>query len=444
MKKISVGIAAVIALAGCSIVETEDSSIPVQEQGVTQSTSTPSEIAEEPIDEDIDGDQNETETAATTGSNVAPSGSSKYVDASLDLAQPLSTCKLQETANLNAPGPKGFSGESARNWMLPNSGRVKVVIIPVDFSDIPGGNELPKSLLQSTKDKIEAWSNFVSKGKMQYEVVIADQWVRLPKTSDWYQSTGCSLDSECVGAKQSQQESFQQIVDAADDLVDFSNTSFVVPLGPDKAKEFYIYNFWEVTSEEGTFNAFVMNMRWNEPKDNYWSTIIHEVLHPQGFIGHGPTNDTQFTILSNQNAQSKAVSAWEGFINGWYDENEILCLDSESLGDQQYFRLSNFDELKDGFEVVVVRLNSSEAIVIESRGPGPFSTLKPGVLAYRLNVNAKHDRCDMCNQIEFDKTNWWGSLRDALGNIKITSGILKLNGLVIEVLSASEILIIKQ
>lgn len=414
----------------------QEMEMPIED--IQASSSAP--IATEVLERDAASSESLKNALDNEGTNAVAISIPQYEDFSALLGRPLDTCKLQETSNI-APHPKGFSGDYGWSGPLPRLGKVKIAIIPVDFSDAPGGNEISNRLFEKLKNEIEAWSKYISRGNMIYEVVYPDSgWVRLPNASDWYTCSNCNMQGAVTGKQlQTHGEALQQIVNAADSEVDFSGTDFVVVIPPSNTKNFQLYNFWNVTSDEGAFGAFVMGF---DAKDPYlWPTIIHEVLHPQGFVGHGPSNGSMYTIMANQTAQSKAVTAWEGFVNGWYGSSEILCVHASDISEESYFKLSSLDKFGQGYEAIIVKINNSEAVVIESRGPGPFSSLSSGIVAYRLNVNAPHFRCDHCSRNESDSKNWWAYLISNSGADKVSAGHFSHGSIRIKVISNNEVIL---
>ena len=157
---------------------------------------------------------------------------------------------------------------------------------------------------------------------------------------------------------------------------------------------------------------------YKSDRSSIWEHAIHEFLHFQGFIGHGPENGSSYYVSTNQWGEYKAVTAWEAFLNGWFGEDEILCLDKASLTGDTTIEMSPIDDFGPRKEAVMVRLDAEQLLVIELRAKGPFNescrncraTMEPGFTAYRLNVNAAQFRDDM--DPNSDLKNWWSYLRE--------------------------------
>ena len=232
-------------------------------------------------------------------------------DTALALAKPLDTCKLQETANQTGAGAKGFPGRRT----VSSLGKVKVAILPVDFANAVGqGN--PESLYRDDVSKIEQWGQFFSRGKMSYEVEFkASSWLRAPKGADWYTCLECQKGAK--EQKQSQQEALQQLVDVADASYDFASTNllyFVFPFAAEKNFGTALYSHRStLQTKEGPITVAAYGEMGGgvgavADRTTIWDHAIHEFLHFQGFIGHGPENGSEYYISTNQWGASQKSS----------------------------------------------------------------------------------------------------------------------------------------
>jgi hypothetical protein len=335
-----------------------------------------------------------------------------------EFEQSLSTCQLQETSNISGAGSKGFPARRS----IPSTGNIKIAIIPVDFSNAVGSGD-PQAMFRDDVNQIVSWGAYFSRGKMSYEVDLsATSWIRAPRGADWYTCTSCGKGSTVD--KQPQQAGIQELVSAADPYYDFSGVDylyFVVPIEAEQQFGTAPIGGGTFNSNEGSFTAQAygeMGASYGIQTDRtkIWDHAVHEILHPQGFIGHGPSNGSGYYISTDQWGPSKAVTSWEAFLNGWFDSNEVLCLRKETLNQETYISLDSIDNFGPGKESIMIRLSSDELIVIERRGPGPFSSVcsgcfrpnESGFTAYRVNVNAAQFRDD--SDPNGDSKNFWSYL----------------------------------
>jgi hypothetical protein len=166
-------------------------------------------------------------------------------------------------------------------------------------------------------------------------------------------------------------------------------------------------------------------------RDRIWDHLIHEILHFQGQIGHGPLNGTMWGIYPHQWG-GYAPTAWEAFMSGWFGTDEILCLDATKLPPNALVTLSSIDTFGIGPEVVFVKLSNQELVAIEYRKNGKFTNLdkaaeirnSTAMTAYRVDVNAEAYRND--SDPNGDTKNFWWYLRDE-GRINILNSTIYKN-----------------
>jgi hypothetical protein len=324
----------------------------------------------------------------------------------------LESCKLRENPS-PVPGFKGFPA----NGMLPHSGVVKVAIIPVDFSNAPGDPGIG-ARLRDYADFMTQWANFWSRGNMVYEVQIHEDWIRAPLGADWYQFP----EGHGQGVrKQSDEESLNQILQAADPYFDFSGVDFVLGFVPSKAEFDYFFGLYgnkSAQTQEGNQSFFVYGgLGFYDGAREPGSLLVHQILHAQGFLGHGPANGAGYGIMQNQWGESKAISSWEAFVAGWWADSEYLCVDATKVEGIYKTSLSSLDSTQSTPKSLIIRLDHEQAIVVENRQD------KGGVLtAYKLNVNKPWYRDDSAG-VPADEKNWWQYLREADGDIPIQQSV---------------------
>ncbi|MCF8525324.1 MAG: immune inhibitor A [Rhodoluna sp.] len=356
--------------------------------------------------------------SASPKSSPTSSAQPVYADNWLGFEQPLSTCQLQETQNITGAGAKGFPARQS----IPSTGNIKIAIIPVDFSNAVGSGD-PQTLFRDDVNQMISWAQYFSRGKLSYEVDLsATSWVRAPRGADWYTCTACGKGSSVD--KQPREVAIQELITAADPIYDFTGVDYVYFVLPEEAELQYgtaPIGGGNFNSNEGQFFALAYGEMgagtgYRGDRTRIWDHVVHEILHPQGFIGHGPSNGSGYYISSDNWGASKAVTSWEAFLNGWFDSNEVLCLDKDSLNKEVFISLDTIDNFGAGKESAMIRLNAQEILIVERRGPGPFTTLcstcyrptESGFTAYKVNVNAAHYRDD--SDPNGDSKNFWSYL----------------------------------
>ena len=350
----------------------------------------------------------------------SPSPTINLIDNSAVSAQSLETCKLRETRNITGAGPKGFPARQG----TPATGNLKIAIIPVDFSNAVGSGN-PEELFSDDVQKVKEWGPYFSRGKLTYQVEFkAKAWIRAPKTAEWYTCVYCQKGA--TDQKQSVDAGIQDLVTAADALYNFADVKFIYFVFPAEAEEKYgtaLHGHNRMlTSADGPITASVYGEMgggsYKADRSSIWEHLIHEILHFQGFIGHGPENGSSYYISTNQWGEYKAVTAWESFINGWFAEDEILCLDKAKITSDVIVNLDSIDNFGANKEAVMIKIDEEQILIVERRSRGPFAMpcrncrqgQDPGFTAYRVNVNGEQYRNDM--DPSADSRNFWSYIRE--------------------------------
>lgn len=335
----------------------------------------------------------------------------------------LEACKVPEQT-WTGPHAKGFP---IRNNDVPYQGTVNVAVVFIDFSNATSEGTSPISEYQQQFKKAIDWSKFYSGGKMTYNIMLHPEWFRAPKEAQEYPIRKANVESAAI----------QDWVSVADDYYDFSKAHFIYFVVPEKA-HFELgadmYGVGKAMTNDGPIERRVFTY-YAEPK-LIWSHMIHEVLHDQGFIGHGPANGSAFGIMMNQWYNSKSVLSWPSFMAGWLDGQDIVCIDATDGLEETSVKLNSLDKLGAGGGVtsIIIRTGATTATVIEYRTDGPFSTLREemhGVTLYNLDTAKPSFRCDSCGSQQLqDEKNWWNYIRlpgvsDAgNNNFNFTNGVV--------------------
>ena len=311
------------------------------------------------------------------------------------------TCKVPEYT-FTGPHAKGFP---IKNNAVPYLGNVNIAVIAIDFSDAPGDIHKPLSEYRKQLNKTIEWSKFYSGNKMVYNIQMEEQWLRAPKPATSYPKRN-------DGDRYAE---MQDWIEVADDHYDFSKINFVYFIVPEKAHFVLgadMYGNGRATSDEGYFEA--RTFTYYAPPELTWSHLIHEVLHDQGFIGHGPKNGSGYGIMMGQWYNSMSVLSWPSFMAGWLDDDDIVCIDARDGFDDVVIDIQSLDRLgaSPGIKSVIIRTGNTSATVIEYRTAGRFSTMaseRVGITAYNLDTSKPSYRCDSCDpkSSDPDSKNWW-------------------------------------
>jgi hypothetical protein len=369
----------------------------------------------------------------------------------------LETCQLKETKNVNEYGlRKGFPIRSA----LPATGELNILIVPIDFSNAPGvGN--PEKMFSDDLKIIDDWSNYFSRGKLTYKTTLAsNSWIRAPRGAEWYTMSG-----QKGGKAQLQTpiEGLQELISVTDKFFEFKKTDFVwfvFPYSAEKNFGTFIYtgvtDRVKVKTDEGEQLISAYGEQGGSvisvDRTTIWDILIHELLHFQGFIGHGPENGSGLGIMQNQWGNSKAVSTWEAFMAGWFGENEVACIEKSNLNQPLTITLGSIDSLDKNPVSLIIKLSDEEAIIVEKRSNGKYTNFnksykyvgfpsrssfanKNTFTAYYINVNKPYFRNDS-DPNSYNK-NYWYYLREK-NNIALSKSVSE-KGVKIDIFNSNQI-----
>jgi len=349
--------------------------------------------------------------------------------------RPLDYCKIEQNQRFpnDPPQSKGFP--LGYNVVDP-TGIINIAVVAVDFPNVAG----PEYLIDQYATEmplVEEWSRFMTSGLMEYRIHFSNQWVRAPKDAIWYGCPSCMRVirgdySEAAAPRlQPETDAINQLFQAADDIIDWTAMDFVYFIFPPEAEidphyaMVYSHGGNYFTQKAGRFSIPVYGKGMAFPDPTFtdygqWDFLIHEVLHEQGLMGHGPYNGSDLSIMMNQHGYSKMVLGWEAFLLGWWDEKQLSCIGIEDIEEPLIFEFDSLDQT--GFDgrgqnSLIIRMSDEEVVVIDYRTDGPMSDLPTewhGITAYNINVNTPQYRCDDCNVplVEYEARNFWRYIKD--------------------------------
>ena len=356
---------------------------------------------------------------------IPPVSTDNYAEARV----PLQSCELKEYLNQTGAGSKGFPVRRA----MPATGNLHILIAPIDFSNAVGlGN--PGLMFADDVTEIKSWSTFFSQNQLTYDAKLASSnWIRAPRGADWYVCAECGKGR--VVQKQSREAALEELLRTIDPLVDFNEVDFVYFVFPYQAEREFGTAVYsppvEISTGDGTVSLAAygemagFTMPASMDRSKIWDHLIHELLHFQGFIGHGPMNGSGLGIMMNQWGASKSPVGWESFLAGWFGETDVICLDASKLSGKATVNLTSIDVLGSGAKLVLLKLSESELVAVEYRSNGKYTNLSNSreiasanaITAYRIDVNGEHYRND--GDPDSERKNYWSYLRDS-GKLSIS------------------------
>ena len=214
-----------------------------------------------------------------------------------------------------------------------------------------------------------------------------------------------------IGPAPKKQKFYDAAIAASDSRTNFSGIEivfFAIPTGKpvfaNGPHEFnFNYNAYLKTAEGNIYDtATAGNFFLTHPGQPPWVYYVHETGHMIG-IPHQADEETNrrdlmylvnplggYDIMSNQGGATRTITTWLRWLAGWLDDERVICARSDLIS-EEFYQIYNINELGKRVKSVVIRLNESKAIVIESRRFDPTFDVKTdisknGVLAYTVDA----------------------------------------------------------
>ena len=327
----------------------------------------------------------------------------------------LETCRAPDMRATKSPGIQAIAypvTSAAYPPSIPIAGNIKVAIIPIDFSDVPGTGS-PSEIIDPEIKKINEWVKQFSNSKMTYEIQTSKNWIRASKDSSEYvwihpgPVQQNPLPGAKVGTLRSPSQLAEDLMASAQDSFDYTNLKVVFFVYPKK-----IVNIWDAMTAFGGIqtNKGYIGVQINatgawlyQNKMPIWSWFIHENMHPHGLAGHAPSDGSPFNLMTNQAGSSLVLDAWDLLILDWQIPDQFYCVSVGKL-ERANIKLSPLERDEIGTKAIMVRLSSHEVLVIESRRRDKWSSGQTdwaglpfgfyGLLVYKVDTAKDSNRVE--------------------------------------------------
>jgi hypothetical protein len=322
---------------------------------------------------------------------------------------PVSDCQLSDARVTKfQPNNLGFPHKSD---IIPNLGKHKVILIPIDFSDAPGTKDFLAQQNELMKT-YSSWYKFFSNGRASAEVVTANKWFRAPKPSSSY-VVGQNQPNTANKSGSVMDQIAQDFINATGKTFDFKDSPGVFFIYP-KMNNIGIETSLngrgvDIVTPQGTKQLFYfgpgkssykVESRQRKPYSKFYGLWIHEILHSQGMALHAPGNGFPTGLGQDQEGASLTIGMWEQFLLGWLKDSQVYCAPASSLTTSTIV-LNPLEVASSKLKTAIVPLSKTQALVVESRRPVGYSSgwdkVDGGVFVYLVDTTKDNDRSGESN-----------------------------------------------
>jgi len=323
----------------------------------------------------------------------------KSVNDSFINFKPTSPCMLKDQT-ATAQSLSGGVGFPKKSNSLSSYGRIKALIVPVDFPDLQGVD----NTLNFYSPIAKGMSDFYiaqSFGKVAFDFDIVSNWVRMPFLSTDYKRTqvGSVITGDVFGY-------VNALLQATDGPIDFNKYETIYFLVPKEMSPSVMQTGPTLFSQK-TNNAFIGTLvtggadmysylRGGSPISAVrW--IVHETGHQFGMVDEVnssakiPLTLGNFSIMSySTEPPGIELGSWDRYVQGWLSDKQFTCLSKEKINvNSQTFVLSPLQRQSNELKSIMIPLSTSKILVIESRKSEGYDVIaqgNEGVLVYTVDM----------------------------------------------------------
>lgn len=270
--------------------------------------------------------------------------------------------------------------------LAPSTGKLNMTVLFVDFEDVPATQSVD-SVFSIINPIAPEFFNEISYGTLELNFKPHFKWIRLSKQSTHY--------AKGIYEFLPHRAFIQEAVDLAEDQVDFSETDVVLVLSNPDAKTIDRGPTFKSLDPDYQIKADGKNISTAITSGydlNYWGGLWlpHETGHTFGLpdlyhFGSERWNRYvgTFGLMGTIAAKAPGYFAFERWILGWLDDAQIQVHEKG----EATFNLEALETVG-GTKAVVVPLDSTSALVVESRRAIGFdqNIPKEGALVYLVDT----------------------------------------------------------
>ena len=310
--------------------------------------------------------------------------------------RPTSDCQLLDqvttTRRLNVGLSAGFPKVRTR---LPSYGRIRALIVPVDFSDVPGVDD-PVTFFKPIAEGVRDFFFNSSYGRLAFDFEILPNWVRVPFLATKYKLGSNVGAGDPVGYR-------KEIVDLTESLIDYNQYDAVYFLVPKQMPMSVMGWGPAITYPIMTSTGYITNGATGGadmylPQNGTYAArnwMVHETGHAFGLydedLDHASATLGNWGVMANSWSRNAIeLGGWDRYLQGWLGDSQVSCLPLDSLTKAgTTVKLSPLVRQTPETKVAMVPLSTSKILVMESRKSEGFDVIaagREGVLVYTVDM----------------------------------------------------------
>ncbi len=307
-----------------------------------------------------------------------------------------SECQLRDqitpNRSLSVDLSAGFPKVRTR---LPSYGRIKALIVPLDFAEVPGADN-PITFFTPVAEGVRDMYYTASYGRLAFDFNILSSWVRLPFLASKYNLGGAVGAGDPVGY-------LKEILSLTDSLIDYTQYDavyFLVPRsmpystmgwGPAITFPITVKNGYITNGAIGGADMYLVGNGPNAARN--W--LAHETGHAFGLydedLDHASATLGSWSLMANSWSRNVIEhNGWDRYLQGWLGETQVACLPTRTLGGSgTTVKLNPLVRQNAETKVAMVPLSTSKMLVMESRkseGLDNIAANREGVLVYTVDM----------------------------------------------------------
>jgi M6 family metalloprotease-like protein len=300
---------------------------------------------------------------------------------------------------------RGFSVDLSAGFpkvrtRLPSFGRIRALVVPVDFPDVRGESDPVgefRSMVEATRD----FYHHQSYGRVAFDFTVVPNWVRMPFNSDRY-GMGAGNGKGDAGAYMA------RVLELTDTDIEYRAWDAVYFLVPPTMRMDQMAYGPAITFPRVTRSGVVWNgacggadMYVNEARGvegARWKWMAHETGHAFGLFDedwrHQKATLGGWSVMAHcWSNQAIELGAWDRCLQGWLSGEDLRAFKIEDLREEEV-EIPLSPLVAQGAnplapKAVLVVIDPASVLVFESRrnlGFDRLESVKEGVLAYTVDM----------------------------------------------------------